>query len=64
MKELTKTEHLIEELNEEDQQLKTELEMLVERLQVRSVFEFLYGPTSTNGILDNRSQTHRYISLH
>ncbi len=31
--------NILEELNEEDQQLKTELEMLVERLQVRSVLK-------------------------
>lgn len=36
-----RTLYLIEELSEEDQQLKSELEMLVERLLVRLVFFYL-----------------------
>lgn len=35
---------LIEELNEEDQQLKSELEMLVERLKVHTIYEFTRRP--------------------
>jgi len=56
--------NILEELNEEDQQLKTELEMLVERLQVRTVLEVTYGSTFTKSMSHNRSQIHRCISLH
>jgi hypothetical protein len=51
-----------EELSEEDQQLKNELDMMVERLTVRLVQQNAYSRQLIGRLTQPRNQTHRFTS--
>src|SRR5450755_2949905 len=55
---------LTEDLNEEDQQLKNDLEMLVERLHVSYLFVPLLKAELHSDLISCRSQIQAYTNLH